>query len=25
MLWLGMVVPAIGVAIAYRRIGDGRS
>lgn len=25
MLWLGMVVPAIGVAIAYRRIGDGRT
>lgn len=25
MLWLGMVVPAIGVLIAYRRIGDGRS
>lgn len=25
VLWLGMVVPAIGVAIAYRRIGDGRS
>lgn len=25
MLWLGMVVPAIGVAIAYRRIGGGRS
>lgn len=25
ILWLGMVVPAIGVLIAYRRIGDGRS
>jgi len=25
VLWLGMVVPAAGVLVAYRRIGDGRS
>jgi hypothetical protein len=25
LLWLGMVVPAAGVLLAYRRIGDGRS
>lgn len=25
LLWLGITVPAIGVAIAYRRIGDGKT
>jgi len=25
LLWLGMVIPALGVFIAYRRIGGGRT